>query len=133
MSSQVQRSCLSVALAAIDILGGLQLVGSSRSLCEDVLQGGLQTLVSVFLCAAELHGGFQFVGLMSVTQLLYVQRSYWDAFKLWCLQGSIQACDVCCSVALGAAHLLNCLRLWCWIALSAEDLLGWLRTWCQLL
>ena len=65
-------------------------------------------MVSVSLCAAELQGGFQSVGLValhateppgglqtvvSVAQLPCVQRSSWDAFKLWCLQGNRQAGD----------------------------------------
>ena len=42
-------------------------------LCEDVLQRGLRTVVSVSLCASELEGGFQFVQSVA----LY-------AFKLYC-------------------------------------------------
>ena len=50
------RSCCSVTLAVIDLLGGLQTIGSigAVKLRETVLFGGLWTVVSVPLCAAEL-------------------------------------------------------------------------------
>ena len=85
---------------------GLHRSSQTVVLCEDVLQRGLKTVVSVSLCAAELQGGFQSVGsvvlhsteppgglqtVVSVAQLPCVQRNSWDAFKLWCLQGSIKA------------------------------------------
>ena len=90
----------------------------------DVLQGGLWTVVSVSLCAAELPGGFQSVGsvalhateplgdlqtVVSVIQLPCVQRSSWDAFKLWCLQGSRQAGDqlLSCPVRTKSSGMLQ--------------------------
>jgi hypothetical protein len=93
-------------------------------LYEDVLQQGLWTLVSVSSCAAELLGGFQSVGsvtlhasgppgdlqtVVSVAQLCCIQRSSWHSFKLCCLQGNRKAGDQ----LLCAADLLGCLRLWC--------------------
>ena len=74
---------------------------SSVSLCAAELQGGFQSVESVDLHVAEPPQCLQNVVL--IAQLPCVQRSSWDAFKLWCLQGSRQASDQLLS-SLCAAH-----------------------------
>ena len=99
----------------------------SVSLCAAEFQGGFQSVVSVSLHAIDSSAGLH--TLVSDVQLPSIQRSSWDAFNLWCLQGSIEAdyqllgCLVCSrspwmsqasvSVALWAADFLVCLCLWC--------------------
>ena len=111
------------------------------SVCVAEHKEDFQSVWPVLLHALEPPGGLQIA--VTLAQLPCVQRSSWDAFKLWCLQGSREAG---CSVALCAADLLGCLRLWCQLpdcsecressgmaqdmvptALSAEDCLEWVR------
>lgn len=100
-----------VALTVVDLLRGLPTIRCSEgqtscwsvALGIDILQGSLRTMISVSLCTADLQGGFQSVGsvalhateplwslqnVVSVAQLHCVQWTSWDAFRLWCLQGS---------------------------------------------
>lgn len=50
---------------------------------------GLQTVVSIVLCAAELQGGFQTIG--SVEKLHCMLQNTWHASWLWFFQRSKQA------------------------------------------
>lgn len=70
----------------------------SISLYAAELQGGFQSVGSVTLNATEYPGGLLMV--VAVAQLLGVQRNSWDALKFCCLQGSRQANDqlLSCSV-----------------------------------
>jgi hypothetical protein len=100
--------------------GGLWTV-VSVSLSETELQGDFQTVGSVALHAIEPPGGLKTV--VSIAQLPCVQRTYWDTFKLCCLQGNQQArdqllsCPVC-SRSLGMPQAVVS------VTLSAVDLLG---------
>ena len=60
----------------------------SVSLCDP---GGFQSVGSVALHASQPQRGLQTV--VSVSQLSYVKRSSWNAFKLWFLHGNRQAGD----------------------------------------
>ena len=101
------------------------------------------SLLGQFPCMSQsLQGGLQI--LLSVAHLPTVQMSSpWDAFKLWCLQGSRHAGDQFLGF-LGVADFLGCQLLCvqqisldvsvcsvsCLNALSTVDLLGWFRIWC---
>jgi hypothetical protein len=78
--SEGQRSYRSVALAAVDLLGGLQAIGSSveHSSCCSIWRcsGGLrgyELWLPVSLNAGELQGGFQSFRSLAL-----------HAFKHWC-------------------------------------------------
>ena len=60
----------------------------SVSLCAAELQGGFHSVGSVALHATDSPGSLQTV--VSVIQLPCVQRSSWDAFKLWCQKLYVQ-------------------------------------------
>lgn len=69
--------------------------------------GDFQSFGSVALLAIVPPGGLQTV---SIAQLPCVQRTSWDAFKLWCpgCSESPGMSPVVVSDALGAADLLGC-------------------------
>ena len=70
------------------------------SVCVAEHKEDFQSVWPVLLHALEPPGGLQIA--VTLAQLPCVQRSSWDAFKLWCLQGSRQAGDqlLSCSVRL---------------------------------
>ena len=101
-------------------------------------------MVSVSLCAAGFLGVFQSVGsvvlhatepprclqtVVSIVQFPCVQRSFWDEFKLWCLQGSRQAGDQLL-ICLVYSRSLGVPQAVVSVTLSAVGLLGWYRIWC---
>ena len=97
-SLQWQISCWSVALAAVDLLRGLQTVGYSekQSRCCPVWscspEGPTDFGFSFPVCKRE---AFSMLG-----QVPCMPQNPQEVFRLWC------------TVALCAADLLGCLRLW---------------------
>lgn len=85
------------AQAAVGLLKAFRLWGIHKgiqvtdffALLVAVFLRGLQTVVSIVLCAAELQGGFQTIG--SVEKLHCMLQNTWHASWLWFFQRSKQA------------------------------------------